>query len=61
MTLKAIEKLGRNIASNSKNIVNTKGGNTNFEQVVKIGASKVKVRSVLNKNKTLRTVYLKKK
>jgi len=61
MTLKSLERLGRNVASNSKNFVNTKGGNTIFEQAIKIGNNKVKVRAVLNKNMTLRTVFLKKK
>jgi RHS repeat-associated protein len=61
MTLKSVERLGRKIASNGKNFVSAKGGNTNFEQVVKIGGNKVNVRAVLNKNNTLRSIHIRTK
>ena len=61
MTLKSVERLGRKIAGNGNNFVSAKGGNTNFEQAVKVGGNKVNVRAVLNKNNSLRSIHIRKK
>ncbi|MDX1920249.1 MAG: Hint domain-containing protein [Candidatus Caenarcaniphilales bacterium] len=57
-TIDDLVNLGKQVASNPKNLVNTQGGNRAFDQTVKIGNQQVTVRSVLNSQNGLRTVHI---
>ena len=49
--------LGRRIASNPQNLVNSRNGSQGFESIVNIGGTNVRVRSVINSSGNLRNVF----
>ncbi|WP_179957524.1 RHS repeat-associated core domain-containing protein [Exilibacterium tricleocarpae] len=50
-------RLGRKIASNPENLVNTKNGSQAFQAVVNVGGNSITVRSVVNSSGNLRSVF----